>query len=164
MSDRHDHNHLVSNPLDLLFDDNYLSQAVADETEFGGSIGAGLDWGSRMGNLLADLTLLGRMTILRVSLNREARLIIEGWNLGTGTGMACDAIRACIREKLISPSAAAIPHLEAILQQDDLYTQEYISNRYVLRSLLGILLTEADWEMIKAKSCKFNNYRIYDNY
>jgi hypothetical protein len=108
-----------------------------------------------MGNLLADLPMLGRMTTLRVSLNREARLIIESWDLGTGAGMACDAVRACIREKLISPSAAAIPHLEAILQQDDLYTQEYISNRDVLLTLLDILLTEADWEMIKAKSCKF---------
>jgi hypothetical protein len=155
MSDRHDDNHLVSNPLDLLFDDNYLSQAVADEAEFGGSIGAGLDWGCQMGNLLADLPMLGRMTTLRVSLNREARLIIEGWNLGSETISACDTVRALIKEKLVSPNSSVIPHLSAVLNQDNLYTEEYISNRDVLRSLLNILLTEADWEMIKAKSCKF---------
>ena len=36
--------------MDLLFDDNYLKKAVADETLVGGNIGAGLDWVISMPN------------------------------------------------------------------------------------------------------------------
>ncbi len=129
MSNQHEDNYLAMLPLDLLFDDDYLSQAVADEAEFGGNIGAGLDWGCHMGKLLSNLPLLGRMTTLRISLNREARLIIESWDLGIGTVTACDTARTCIKERLLSPTVSAIPLLESVLQQDDLYTEEYISNR-----------------------------------
>jgi hypothetical protein len=137
-----------SNPLDLLFDDNYFEEAVAAEDEVGGNIGAGLDWGSAKGKLLLNLPLLGHLTTLRVSLNREIRLTIETWDLGVGVQKALITARACIKEKLISPLPEVIPHLQAALQQDDLYGEEFISNREVLRSLLKTLLTESDWEAI----------------
>jgi hypothetical protein len=148
MSKQEEINYKVSNPMDLLFDDNYLKKAVADETLIGGNIGAGLDWGSAYPKLLLDLPLLGRLTTLRVSLNREIRLTIETWDLGVGASQALIAARACIKEKLISPLPEVIPHLQAALQQDDLYDEEFISNREVLRSLLKILLTDSDWETI----------------
>ena len=148
MSKQEEMNYTVSKPLDLLFDDNYLKEAVAAEALVGGNIGAGLDWGSAYPSLLFNLPLLGRLTTLRVSLNREIRLTIETWNLGVGASQALIAARACIKEKLISPPGEVIPHLQAVLQQDDLYGEEFISNREVLRSLLKVLLTDTDWEAI----------------
>ncbi|WP_066613328.1 hypothetical protein [Scytonema hofmannii] len=138
----------VSSPLDLLVDSNYMSQAIADEGEVGGNIGAGLDWGLLMGSLLSDLPLLGRLTTLRISLNREARLTIEALNLGDGTKQITRTARACIKNRLLSPTEAAIPHIKAVLLQDNLYTEEYISNRQVLKSLLKELLTDSDREEI----------------
>ena len=148
MSKQEEISYAVSNPMDLLFDDNYLKKAVASEALVGGNIGAGLDWGSATSPLLLDLPLLGRLTTLRVSLNRVSRLIIETWNLGVGTQFALRTARTCIKAKLISPPPEVIPHLQAALQQDDLYGEEFISNREVLQSLLKILLTDADWEKI----------------
>lgn len=74
----------VSDPLDLLQDENYMRHACAAEEKVGGNVGAGLDWGLLMGKLLTNLPLLGRLTTLRISLNREARLNIEALNLGDG--------------------------------------------------------------------------------
>ena len=64
MSKQEEINYRVSNPMDLLFDDNYLKKAVASEALVGGNIGAGLDWGSATSPLLLDLPLLGRLTTL----------------------------------------------------------------------------------------------------
>jgi hypothetical protein len=148
MSKQEEINHTVSSPMDLLFDDNYLKKAVASEALVGGNIGAGLDWGNACPKLLPNLPLLGRLTTLRISLNREIRLTIETWDLGVAATTALIAARACIKEKLISPPDEVVPHLQAALQQDDLYGEEFISNREVLRSLIKILLTDADWEAI----------------
>ncbi len=148
MSKQDESNPKVCDPLDLLFDDNYLKEVIAAEDEVGGNIGAGLDWGNAFPKLMLDLPLLGRLTTLRVSLNRVSRLIIETWNLGVGTQVALRTARACIKAKLISPPPEIIPHLQAALQQDDLYGEEFISNHEVLRSLLKVLLTESDWEAI----------------
>jgi hypothetical protein len=49
---------------------------------------------------------------------------------------------------LISPPPEVIPHLQAALQQDDLYKEEFISNREVLLKLLKVLLADTDWEAI----------------
>ncbi|GAA6614791.1 hypothetical protein [Scytonema sp. NUACC26] len=150
----------VSSPLDLLLDSNYMQQAIADEAEVGGNIGAGLDWGSHMGTLLSDFPLLGRLTTLRVSLNREARLTIEALNLGDGTKQITRIARACIKNRLLSPIEAAIPRIKAVLSQDDLYTEEYISNRQVLKSLLKELLTDSDREEIAAAGASLIRTKI----
>lgn len=151
----------VSSPLDLLLDSKYMQQAIADEDEVGGNIGAGLDWEPIIGTLLSDLPLLGRLTTLRISLNREARLTIESLNLGDGTKQITRIARACIKKRLLSPTETAISHIKAVLSQDDLYTEEYISNRQVLKSLLKELLTDSDREeiatmgasLVRADSC-----------
>jgi hypothetical protein len=39
-------------------------------------------------------------------------------------------------------------HIQAVLQRDELFGEEFISNHQVLRELLGVMLTEKDWEMI----------------
>lgn len=140
----------VSNPLDLMLDPNYMQQAIAAEDEVGGNIGAGLDWSPLIGKLLSDLPLLGRLTTLRISLNREARLAIEALNLGDSTKQISRVARACIKNRLLSPTETAIPHIKAVLSQDDLYTEEYISNKQVLKSLLKELLTDSDREEIAA--------------
>jgi hypothetical protein len=73
------------------------------------------------------------------------------------------------KEKLISPPDKVVPHLQAALQQDDLYGEEFISNHELLRccegsgltptktlrerpSLLKILLTDSDWKEIAIAS------------
>jgi len=69
--------------MDLLFDEKWLRKAVEAEDKVAGNIGAGLDWGSGFSDLMLNLELLGRLTTLRVSLNREVRLLLNNWNLGT---------------------------------------------------------------------------------
>ena len=104
MSKQEGTNYKVSNPMDLLFDDNYLKKALADEALVGGNIGAGLDWGSAYPKLLLDLPLLGRLTTLRVSLNREIRLTIETWNLGVGVQKALIADECLYQGKIDIPT------------------------------------------------------------
>jgi hypothetical protein len=48
------------------------------------------------------------------------------------------------QERLLSPAPELLPYLEATLLQDDLYGEEFISNREVLKSLLAVLLTGSD--------------------
>ncbi|RAM50986.1 MAG: hypothetical protein C6Y22_14130 [Hapalosiphonaceae cyanobacterium JJU2] len=134
--------------IDLLFGEGWLEEAVCIEDEANCPIGAGLDWGSALAPLMLNLPLFGRLSTLRVSLNREIRLIIETWDLGIGTKVATETARARIKERLLSPTPELIPHLEATLLQDDLYGEEFISNREALKSLLAVLLTDSDREEI----------------
>jgi len=138
----------VDEAWDLLFCEGTSDEDVRIEEEANCTIGAGLDWGSAEPKLLHNLPLLGRLITLRVSLNREIRLTIEAWNLGVGVEKALVTARDRIKEKLISPPSEVFPHLQAALQQDDLYHEEFISNREVLLKLLLILLTNEDWEEI----------------
>jgi hypothetical protein len=150
--------------LNTLFPDNLISRDEAVELLFGkgtldnnvqieeesevGNIGAGLDWGREQAKLLLNPGLYWRLKTLRISLNREIRLTIDSWDLGIGEEAAKEVARTCIKEKLASPSVETIPHLEAVLKQDDLYGEEFISNRTVLQSLLELLLTDSEREKI----------------
>ncbi|NJR16237.1 MAG: hypothetical protein HC785_11305 [Calothrix sp. CSU_2_0] len=150
--------------LNTLFPDNLISRSEAVELLFGkgtldnnvqieeesevGNIGAGLDWGSTQAKLLLNPGLYWRLKTLRISLNREIRLTIDSWDLGIGANAAKEVARTCIKEKLASPSVETIPHLESVLKQDDLYGEEFISNRTVLQSLLELLLTDSEREKI----------------
>jgi hypothetical protein len=49
---------------------------------------------------------------------------------------------------LQTPTPDAINVLQGILRQDELYEYEFISDHNTLRSLLTVLLTDSDWEMI----------------
>ncbi|MBD2414648.1 hypothetical protein FACHB389_05500 [Nostoc calcicola FACHB-389] len=138
--------------IDLLFGEGWLEEAVCIEDEANCTIGAGLDWGNALPPLMLNLPLFGRLSTLRVSLNREVRLIIETWDLGIGTTSATETARARIKERLLSPTPELIPHLEATLLQDDLYGEEFISNREALKSLLAVVLTDADREEIAEKA------------
>ncbi|BAY50417.1 hypothetical protein SAMD00079811_80460 (plasmid) [Scytonema sp. HK-05] len=138
--------------IDLLFGEGWLEDAVCIEDEANCTIGAGLDWGSAFAPLMLNKTLFGRLSTLRVSLNREVRLIIETWDLGIGTFSATETARARIKERLLSPTPELIPHLSATLLQDDLYGEEFISNREALKSLLAVLLTDFDREEIAEKA------------
>ncbi len=109
---------------------------------------AGLDWGSALPKLLLNPGLYWRLKTLRISLNREMRLTLESMDLGVGKKPALETARAFIKEKIISPSNVILPHLEAVLAQDDLYNEEFISNRDVLQSLLKVLLTSEEFEAI----------------
>jgi len=137
--------------MDLLFGEGWLEESACIEDELNCSIGAGLDWGNALGSLMLNLPLFGRLSTLRVSLNREVRLIIETWDLGIGISSATKTARELIKERLISPTPELIPHLEATLLQDDLYGEEFISNREALKSLLAVILTDSDREEIAEK-------------
>ncbi len=132
----------------LLFGEGWLEEAVRIEEEVNVTIGAGLDWGSALAPLMLNLPLLSRLSTLRVSLNREVRLIIETWDLGIGTKAATETARAIIKQRLLSPTPELVPYLESALLQDDLYGEEFISNHEVLKSLLAVLLTDSDREEI----------------
>ncbi|MBW4566410.1 MAG: hypothetical protein KME32_36255 [Mojavia pulchra JT2-VF2] len=144
------HNSEVNEPvttqeaIDLLFGEGWLDEAVRIEDEANCTIGAGLDWGNALPSLMLNLPLFGRLSTLRVSLNREIRQIIETWDLGVGTTSAIETARKRIKERLLSPAPELLPYLEATLLQDDLYGEEFISNREALKSLLTVILTDFD--------------------
>jgi hypothetical protein len=140
----------VVNPMGLLFDEECFKKAVEAEDKVGGNIGAGLDWGSALGSLMGNLELLGRLTTLRISLNREVRLLLNNWNLGTATKIAVITARERILEKFRLPTPEQREYILAILENDELYGEEFISNRDILRKLLGLLLKQEDWEAIAA--------------
>jgi len=138
----------VTEAMDLLFASESLLIAIRLEDEADGDVAAGLDWGSDLRKFIQNPALLGRLTQLRVSLNREVRLLLEEWNLGVGTNSALTSARARLIERLQTPTADAINVLQGILRRDELYVDEFISDHNILRSLLTVLLTDSDWEMI----------------
>lgn len=140
----------ATNPMDLLLDETWLKQAVQAEELVGGNIGAGLNWGSAFGDLILNFELMGRLTTLRISLNKEVRLLLNEWNLGTATKIAVKTAREIILEKLRLPTPEVRQRVLITLENDELYGEEFISNRDILRSLLELLLTPQDWEAIAA--------------
>jgi len=138
------------NPMDLFFDEEWLRKCVEAEDEVGGNIGAGLDWGSSFGELMLNLELFGRLQTLRISLNREARLLLKDWNLGTATSAAVKTARVKLLQRLRLPTPNIRERIQAVLLQDELYGEEFIANREILRELLGVMLTQEDWEAIAA--------------
>ncbi len=136
------------NPMDLLFDEQWLRKAVEAEDLVNGNIGAGLDWGSKFGELILNPELFGRLKTLRISLNREVRLMINDWNLGTAAKIAASAGRERLLLRLRLPASDVQEHIQTVLQRDDLYGEEFISNRQVLRELISVMLKQEDWEKI----------------
>ncbi|MCE2719755.1 MAG: hypothetical protein ACK5RY_07555 [Dolichospermum sp.] len=141
-------NQELANPMDLLLNEEWLRKSILAEEEVGGNIGAGLHWGSGFEQLLLNPELFYRLKTLRISLNRELRLLLKDWNLGTATSIAF----ATAREKLLGrfrlPTSTVKEHIQAVLQKDELFGEEFISNHQVLRELLGVMLTAEDWEII----------------
>ena len=138
----------VAQAWDLLFGEGTLDEDVRIEEEANCTIGAGFDWGKASGFLMLNTGLFHRLNTLRISLNREAKLLLSQFNLGVGTKSAYSCTRERILEKLQLPTPSIQEHLQAVLLQDDLYREKFISNHEVLRSLLKILLTDSDWEAI----------------
>jgi hypothetical protein len=139
----------VDEAWDLLFGEGTLDEDIRIEEEANCTIGAGLDWGNGLGFLLLNPGLFGRLTTLRISLHREARLTIETWDLGVATTKkATQTARERIKEKFLNPTPSIQEHFQSVLEQDDLYGEEFISNREVLLKLLMALLNASDWEAI----------------
>ena len=150
----------VVNPMDLLFDEEWLRKGVEAEDKVGGNIGAGLDWGSGFGDLMLNLELLGRLTTLRISLNREVRLLLNNWNLGTATKIAVKTAREKLLQRLRLPTPEVNEHILVVLGTDEFYGQEFISNREILRELLAVLFKQEDWETIAAVAADSLKERI----
>ena len=138
----------VTEARQLLFDAKSLQEAVRLEDEADCDISAGLDWGFALASLMQNPGLFGRLNQLRVSLNRELRLLLLEWNLGIGTTSAVNCARQRLLKCLQYPSADVLPALHAILVRSELYDEEFISDHEALRSLLAILLTDTDWELV----------------
>jgi hypothetical protein len=141
-------NAYLATPMDLLLNEEWLRKSIQAEEEVGGNIGAGLDWGSGFDQLLLNPELFYRLKTLRISLNREVRLLLKDWNLGTATSTASATAREKLLERFRLPTSTVKEHIQAVLQRDELFGEEFISNHQVLRELLGVMLTENDWEII----------------
>ena len=142
-------NQNVAEAIDLLFNPASLQAAIQIEDETDCDVTAGLDWGLAIPALLQNPGMFGRMTQLRVSLNRELRLLIKEWNLGIGEKTALEVAQKRLIQRLQLPQPVALSALQDILKQDELYNiEEFISNRDLLKSLLRILLLASDWEEI----------------
>ena len=138
----------LATPMDLLLNEEWLRKSIQAEEEVGGNIGAGLDWGSGFDQLLLNPELFYRLKTLRISLNREVRLLLKDWNLGTATSIAFATAREKLLERFRLPTSTVKEHIQTVLQRDELFGEEFIYNHQVLRELLGVMLTENDWEII----------------
>jgi hypothetical protein len=154
----------VEEAIELLFNRESIQAAIRAEEEADCDVSAGLDWGelchgdtprwqdSRNNKAFAAFmknpALLHRMTVLRVSLNREIRQMLHEWNLGVGEEKAIETARTRILSRLQLPQQKAIPVLETILMRDDLYSNEFIYDSQVLQELLSVLCDREDWEAI----------------
>jgi hypothetical protein len=138
----------LATPMDLLLNEEWLRKSIQAEEEVGGNIGAGLDWGSGFSQLLLNPQLFYRLKTLRISLNREVRLLIKDWNLGTATSIASATAREKLLERFRLPTSTVKEHIQTVLLRDELFGEEFISNHQVLRELLGVILTQEDWEII----------------
>ncbi len=49
---------------------------------------------------MLKLELLGRLKTLRISLNREVRLLLNNWNLGTATRVAVKTAKEKVLQRL----------------------------------------------------------------
>jgi hypothetical protein len=142
-------NQNVAEAINLLFNPTSLQEAIQIEDETDCDVTAGLDWGLAIPALLQNPGMFGRLTQLRVSLNRELRLLIKEWNLGIAEKTAVEVAQKRLIQRLQLPESIALSALQKILKQDELYNvEEFISNRDVLKSLLTILLLASDWEEI----------------
>jgi len=140
----------VTEAIDLLFNPALLQEAIQIEDESDCDAITGLDWGLAAPVFINNPGLFGRLTQLRVSLNREVRLLLQEWNLGVGEDVAAEVARSRLLLRLQVPQSIALPILEAILGRDDLYQAEFIQDREVLQELLTALLVDSDWEEIAA--------------
>jgi hypothetical protein len=141
-------NQELATPMDLLLNEEWLRKSIQTEEEVGGNIGAGLDWGSGFSQLLLNPELFYRLKTLRISLNREVRLLLKDWNLGTATSIASATAREKLLERFRLPTSTVKEHIQTVLRRDELFGEEFISNHQVLRELLGVILTAEDWEII----------------
>jgi hypothetical protein len=97
---------------------------------------------------LLNPELFYRLKTLRISLNREVRLLLKDWNLGTATSIASATAREKLLERFRLPTSTVKEHIQTVLRRDELFGEEFISNHQVLRELLGVILTAEDWEII----------------
>lgn len=125
-----------------------MEEAVHLEDEADYDVSAGLDWGVALASLMQNPSLFGRVNQLRVSLNRELRLLVSEWNLGIGTSSAVDCARMQLLNHLRNPAPDVLPALQATLTRSELCGKEFISDGEALQTLLAVLLTDTDWEMI----------------
>jgi hypothetical protein len=155
-------NNNVAAAINLLFNPASLQAAIQIEDETDCDVTAGLDWGLAIPALLQNPGMFGRMTQLRVSLNRELRLLIKEWNLGIGEKIALEIAQKRLIQRLQLPQPVALSALQEILKQDELYNvEEFISNRDLLKSLLSILLLASDWEEIAVSAANSVQEQIF---
>jgi hypothetical protein len=155
-------NQNVAAAINLLFNPTSLQEAIQIEDETDCDVIAGLDWGLAIPDLLQNPGMFGRMTQLRVSLNRELRLLLKEWNLGIAEKTAVEVAQKRLIQRLQLPQPVALSALQDILKQDELYNvEEFISNRDVLKSLLSILLLASDWEEISVSAVKSVQEQIF---
>ncbi|NET70015.1 MAG: hypothetical protein F6K62_02890 [Sphaerospermopsis sp. SIO1G2] len=142
-------NHHVIAAIDLLFNPASLQAAIDIEDQTDCDVTAGLEWGLAVPAFLTNPALLGRLTKLRLSLNQELRLLLQEWNLGMGEKTALEVAQQRLIQRLQLPENNVILALQDIFKQDELFDAgELISNRDLLKSILGILLLDTDWEEI----------------
>jgi hypothetical protein len=125
-----------------------------------GSIGVGFCSDELLEMALVNPELYFRLKTLRISLNREARLLIQDWNLGTATSTATATAREKLWTRLRLPTPDVRKHIEAVLLKDEFFREEFISNCQVLRELIGVMLTQEDWESIASVAADFLKQQI----
>ncbi len=139
----------VTEAIELLFGSASLQQAIQAEDEADCDVSAGLDWDNQAFlAFIQNPALLGRLALLRVSLNCEIQRLLAERNLGVGENAAFEVARLRLLSRLRLPEPTVIPVLKTTLMRDDLYKEEFINDSQVLRNLLSKLLLESDWEDI----------------
>ena len=140
------------NLMDLLFDDDWLREAVRLEDEVGGVIEAGFDWRANLGALMTNPERYSHFARLRSIVMGELSRLLAEWNLGVGTEAALACGRSLLMERLQNPAPELQEQLLTVLEEDLATPQGDGSGPQAARSglqqLLRNILTPEDWELI----------------
>lgn len=134
------------NLMDLMFDDDWFAQAVADEE--GCDVSAGGDWGENLGLLIRNPAGYSNFIRLRKLVMGGFKELLAEWNLGVGMVAAMTCGQKLVNERLQNCSFEVQEQLWTILTEKLATREVSPSNRIQLRSLLCELFTREDWDAI----------------
>jgi hypothetical protein len=132
------------NLMDLMFDDDWFAQAVADEE--GCDVSAGGNWGVNLGLLMVNPSGYSHFIRLRSLIMEALKDLLGKCNLGVGMVAAMTCGQKLLSKRLENCSVEVQEQLWTILAEKLATREVSTSNQVQLRSLLCQLLTQEDWE------------------
>jgi hypothetical protein len=146
------------NLMDLMFDDDWFAQAVADEE--GCDVSAGGDWGENLGLLIRNPAEYSNFIRLRKLVMGGLKELLAECDLGVGMLAAISCGGKLLSKRLQNCSFEVQEQLWTMLTEKLATREVSPSNRIQLRSLLCELLTKEDWDDIATTAGNYVRQRV----